>query len=317
MWIEKYRPIAFDQLHGMDHITELLTNSCSQNKQIHHIFYGSPGTGKTTVASLYCKKLYPVEKLGHYILEINASHEYNHNLLTSQIKPFCQKSIVPFINEYGQTIQHKTIILDESDALTPEVQNALRRYIEIYSHNTRFIFLCNYISKIISPIVSRCLLIHFSPIPQPYAIHSLQAICQQEHIHIENETAVLSHIYQHHHGDLRACMSTIQAVWLMHNTINEQTVQHYLIQPSSALLDTLTIDTMDLIVETIQLHGYTVRQIIQLCLEKMSQNGQIGQTTKLVQFGQQLSNLELRSLSVKNEKCILLQILYAYLQFIS
>lgn len=232
LWTDKYRPTTFENLKGQTEINKLLENSVKENKQIHCIFYGPPGTGKTSSALIYCLSIYPREKMSQFVLEINASYEQNIDVIQNKIKPFCQQTIVPFTNDKGKYIDFKIIILDEADTLSQEAQNALRRYIEIYSYNTRFIFMCNYISKIISPIISRCATFHFSLINENDSIAYLSTICEHENLFdtetLENEkSSILSEIYNNNHGDLRACTSSLQAIYMIYGKINIVNINKY------------------------------------------------------------------------------------------
>jgi len=124
---------------------EALTNSLNIP---HLLFAGPAGTGKSTLALIVVKDLFKNNWKDNY-LELNASDERGINVVREKVKNFARtKSIgnVPF----------KVIFLDEADALTPEAQQALRRTMENYSATCRFILSCNYSSKIIDPIQSRC-----------------------------------------------------------------------------------------------------------------------------------------------------------------
>ena len=153
IWTEKYRPNYFSNLVGQDEIVkriQALTNSLNIP---HLLFAGPPGTGKSTLALIIVKELYGNNWRENY-LELNASDERGIQIVREKVKNFARtKSLgnVPF----------KIIFLDEADALTPEAQQALRRTMENYSSTCRFVLSCNYSSKIIDPIQSRCALFRF------------------------------------------------------------------------------------------------------------------------------------------------------------
>ena len=153
IWTEKYRPSKFHELVGQDEIVkrvESLTNSLNIP---HLLFAGPAGTGKSTLALIVVKELYGANWRENY-LELNASDERGIKFVREKVKNFARtKSLgkVPF----------KIIFLDEADALTPEAQQALRRTMENYSATCRFILSCNYSSKIIDPIQSRCAIFIF------------------------------------------------------------------------------------------------------------------------------------------------------------
>ena len=119
----------------------------------HLLFAGPAGTGKSTLALIVVKELFREDWRENY-LELNASDERGINVVRDKVKNFARtKSLgsVPF----------KVIFLDEADALTPEAQQALRRTMENYSSTCRFILSCNYSTKIIDPIQSRCAIFRF------------------------------------------------------------------------------------------------------------------------------------------------------------
>lgn len=101
------------------------------------------------------------------------------------------------------------MILDEADSLTVDAQAALRRIIEAYASTTRFCIICNYISKIIDPLASRCVKFRFSPIGEAAQRDRLAKICQAENIPLKNPN-VLDRLIQVTEGDLRRSINTLQ-----------------------------------------------------------------------------------------------------------
>ena len=150
-------------------------------------------------------------------------------MVRSKIKPFCKKSMHPFkYNDH--IINYKFIILDEADSLTPDAQNALRRCIEMYSYNTRFCFLCNYISNIVSPIISRCLSHQFKRISKESTVKRLQYIIENENIENENikhftaDSININQLYNGCRGDLRRCISALEQIYTLNNSSFENNV---------------------------------------------------------------------------------------------
>ena len=153
IWTEKYRPRVFSDLVGQDDIVKRVSSLVGSFNIPHLLFAGPAGTGKSTMALIIVKELYGTKWTENY-LELNASDERGINVVREKVKTFARTKAlgnVPF----------KVIFLDEADALTPEAQQALRRTMENYSATCRFILSCNYSSKIIDPIQSRCAIFRF------------------------------------------------------------------------------------------------------------------------------------------------------------
>ena len=117
-------------------------------------FCGPPGTGKTTAAMALTRDVFGPE-FRNNLLEMNASDERKLESIRTKVKQFARTS------PYGDA-KFKIIFLDEADALTHDAQGALRRIMEQYAQTCRFILSCNYSSKIIEPIQSRCAVFRFS-----------------------------------------------------------------------------------------------------------------------------------------------------------
>jgi replication factor C small subunit len=201
IWTEKFRPAKFSEIVGQDDIikrVEALTNSLN----IPHLMFAGPaGTGKSTLALIIVKTLYGENWKDNY-LELNASDERGINIVREKVKNFARtKSIgnVPF----------KVIFLDEADALTPEAQQALRRTMENYSSTCRFIMSCNYSSKIIDPIQSRCAIFRFKLLEKKDIDKYLRRICDAEKLTITEESIEI--IYEGSEGDCRRATNLLQS----------------------------------------------------------------------------------------------------------
>ena len=223
-WVEKYRPNVLKDICGQNKIITLFEKMQQQNQTMHFLFYGPPGTGKTSSILAFCKQIYHGQIREQYILEINASYEHGIDMVREKIKTFCKKSITPFYYN-NKLINYKFVILDEADTLTIDAQNALRRCIEVYSYNTRFCFMCNYVSHIISPILSRCYVCHFQPVLKESAVKYIINICEKEKIQFDEE--IIKTIYDCYMGDLRRCISTIQAIINIYGKLNLITYNNY------------------------------------------------------------------------------------------
>ena len=201
IWTEKYRPSKFSEIVGQDNTTkkvESLTNSLNIP---HLLFAGPAGTGKSSMALIIVKELFGKYWRENY-LELNASDERGINVIREKVKNFARtKSIgnVPF----------KIIFLDEADALTPEAQQALRRTMENFSTTCRFILSCNYSSKIIDPIQSRCAIFRFKLLEKKDIEKVIKKIAEGEKLTINPDALEL--IYEGSEGDCRRCINILQS----------------------------------------------------------------------------------------------------------
>ena len=174
--IEKYRPSKLDDIKNQEDIKNIFIDMVQNRNIPHMIFYGGAGTGKTSTAIAICKQLYK-QNYSDNVLELNASDERGIRVVREKIKTFSQKSAD---NDF------KIIILDEADAMTTDSQFALRRIIEKFSGNTRFILICNYINKIIPPLLSRCAVFRFKTMTSNNIEEMLRNIMTKENIIIDD-----------------------------------------------------------------------------------------------------------------------------------
>ncbi|MEM4826516.1 MAG: replication factor C small subunit [Desulfurococcaceae archaeon] len=201
LWAEKYRPRSLVEVVNQKEVVERLKKFVAEKNVPHMLFAGPPGTGKTTVAHAFAHDLYG-ENYRQYMLELNASDERSITVIRSKVKEFARSKItgeVPF----------KIVLLDEADNMTADAQQALRRLMELYSANTRFILTANYPSKIIEPIQSRCAVFRFTPLKKEDVVGRLMYICQNENIKCYDKALEL--IYELSEGDMRKAINILQS----------------------------------------------------------------------------------------------------------
>jgi len=199
-WTEKYRPKTLDDVIGQKEIIERMKAYVKAKNLPHLLFAGPPGTGKTTVTLALAHELFE-ENYRESLCELNASDDRGIDVVRGKIKDFARTlplTDVPF----------KLIFLDESDALTPDAQNALRRTMEMFSGATRFILSANYSSKIIEPIQSRCAVFRFRPLSEHDIKQMLNRISKAEKVEL-NDEAVKAIIYISE-GDMRKAINALQ-----------------------------------------------------------------------------------------------------------
>ena len=207
-WIEKYRPKHLKNIIGQNNIISTIKNMIKNNYSITNLlFYGMPGTGKTTTILSLCYELFGPINFKNRVLELNASDERGIGVVRDSILRFAKTSLSsPDPNYPSPPI--KLIILDEADAMTYDAQSALRKIMEDYLETTRFCIICNYIEKIIKPIVSRCMFFNFVPLDNKLIIRHLKKIAEKEKLKLNDED--IENIYKSYNGDLRQAISSLQ-----------------------------------------------------------------------------------------------------------
>lgn len=166
----------------------------------HLMFAGPPGTGKTTSALALARDVFG-EGYRSNLLEMNASDERKLESIRTKVKQFARTAPIP-----GTTF--KVIFLDEADALTPDAQGALRRIMEQYAGTCRFILSCNYSSKIVEAIQSRCAVFRFRPLDQSKVREMIVEVALSEGVNLEEEAA--DAIARVSLGDLRKAITSLQ-----------------------------------------------------------------------------------------------------------
>jgi replication factor C subunit 3/5 len=215
-WVEKYRPNNLDDIISHTDIINTLTNLITNNKLPHLIFYGPPGTGKTTTILACAKKIY-----GSYsnsmLLELNGSDDRGINVVREQIKNFSatDSKIGSLLIDENINTNVKLVILDEADAMTYDAQFALRRVVEQYTNSTRFCLICNYLTKIIHALQSRCQMFRFAPIKYNEHLIKINNIVKLENININDKA--IEKIIELSEGDMRKSLNLLQSLFMIKN----------------------------------------------------------------------------------------------------
>ena len=176
------------------------------------LFYGPPGTGKTSTILALAKELYGPEMFRTRVLELNASDERGISIVREKVKDFARMQLSnppPHYKDRYPCPPYKIIILDEADSMTQDAQSALRRTMETYSKITRFCLICNYVTRIIDPLASRCSKFRFKMLDQGNATKRLEQIAENEHINLEN--GAVDKLIQCSEGDLRKAITFLQS----------------------------------------------------------------------------------------------------------
>ena len=213
VWIEKYRPERLADVMGHEDIVGRLQSYVDRNDLSHFLFSGPAGTGKTTCASAIARELYG-EDWQENFLELNASDERGIDVVRDRIKNFARTSFGGY--------NYRIIFLDEADALTSDAQSALRRTMEQFSNNVRFILSCNYSSQIIDPIQSRCAVFRFSPLSDEAVESEIRHIAEEEDIELTDD-GVDALVYAAA-GDMRKAINGLQAASVSGDVVDESGV---------------------------------------------------------------------------------------------
>jgi replication factor C small subunit len=209
IWIEKYRPRKLSDIVGQGEIIERLISYVAKGEMPHLLFTGNAGVGKTTAAVALAREFFGEDWQMNF-RELNASDERGIDVVRNQVKQFARTS--PF----GHSA-FKILFLDEADALTNDAQSALRRTMETYAQTCRFILSCNYSSKIIDPIQSRCAIYRFRQLSRPAIDEMIKRISADQQLIVSEE--VIDAIFYIAQGDMRKAINALQGAAILDRAI--------------------------------------------------------------------------------------------------
>lgn len=218
-WVEKYRPDTIDQVAQQEEVCNALRSSLQTGELPNLMFYGPPGTGKTTVALALMKQFFGKEWKTR-VKELNASDDRGIGAVREKVKTFASLSIGTNTETMANSkAKFRVIILDEADSMTHDAQAALRRIMEEFVQVTRFIIICNYVSKIIGPLHSRCSKFRFQPVAADFQKERLLYICKAEKVTIAPK--VLDKLIELSKGDMRCAVTMLQTAVSFHDKVEE------------------------------------------------------------------------------------------------
>ncbi|KAJ4345726.1 nuclear protein localization protein 4 [Didymosphaeria variabile] len=223
------RPKTLSEVTAQDNTIQILSRTLQSANLPHMLFYGPPGTGKTSTILALAKQLYGPELMKSRVLELNASDERGISIVRAKVKDFArqQLSAAPTHNimvedenaESGvKQVRYrdrypcppfKIIVLDEADSMTQDAQSALRRTMETYSKMTRFCLVCNYVTRIIDPLASRCSKFRFKSLDQGNAVKRVEDIAKLEGVNLDQ--GVSEELVRVAEGDLRKAITFLQS----------------------------------------------------------------------------------------------------------
>jgi len=318
-WVERYRPKNLQEVSHQREVVATLENAVGTGRLPHLLFYGPPGTGKTSVALALCRQLWAPSQWRRRVLELNASDERGISVVRDKIKHFAslavgthkEKSASSFFNkndaendakmdvevENYPNPPFKIIILDEADTVTPDAQAALRRIIEAHSRITRFILICNYVTRIIEPLASRCAKFRFQPLPVESMKLRLKDISTSEGCSFSDDQ--LENILDLAGGDMRRAVTTLQSAHALGGPLDKEGLAELAGLPPPSVVENLwesftTFDSMKLGVDEVTASGFSVHAVLVALSAKIltsSALSDLGKAKLAIRIGEVEKNL--------------------------
>ncbi len=216
MWIEELRPKRFKEILGQEHVVQGLKAFLENPKEMPHLlFAGPPGVGKTTSAHVIGHELFGEDYFAENFKEMNSSEERRLGDIRTTVKKFAQF-------QPAGNFPFKILVMDEADALPNDSQSALRRIMEKSSKNIRFILIVNYANEIISPIVSRCAVFHFTPLNPEFINQKIREIAQSNDLDIHDDA--VDALVDISSGDMRRSINYLQSLSILKHEITFEDV---------------------------------------------------------------------------------------------
>ncbi|XP_072034729.1 replication factor C subunit 4-like [Amphiura filiformis] len=219
-WVEKYRPRSVDEVAYQEEVVSVLRKSIEGADLPNMLFYGPPGTGKTSTILAAARELYGSDLFRSRVLELNASDERGIQVVRDKVKGFSQQAAGGKRSDGRPCPPYKIVILDEADSMTKDAQAALRRTMEKQTKTTRFCLICNYVSRIIEPLTSRCAKFRFKPLANDVQEQRVRLVMGKENVKCDDEA--VQAIIKTSEGDLRKAITTLQSA---HRLKGEEGIQ--------------------------------------------------------------------------------------------
>ncbi|XP_053675398.1 replication factor C subunit 4 [Anopheles nili] len=288
-WVEKYRPKSVDDVVEQAEVVAVLRECLSTTDLPNLLLYGPPGTGKTSTILAAARQLFG-DMFKERILELNASDDRGIAVIRNKVKTFAQLTASGTRADGKPCPPFKIVILDEADAMTHAAQAALRRTMEKETKTTRFCLVCNYVSRIIEPITSRCTKFRFKPLGEEKVIERLRYICGQENVDVDED--VYKDIVNISGGDLRRAITTIQSCHRLKGTSARITRQDVLemsgvvpddyLKKFVSVCKSLNYGKLEEYVQNLSYDAYSVGQLFEQLTEYIVYNDNLTEKQKAV-----------------------------------
>ncbi|XP_066261502.1 replication factor C subunit 4 [Euwallacea similis] len=307
-WVEKYRPKTVQDVVQQNEAVSVLQECILGADLPNLLFYGPPGTGKTSTILAAAHQLFG-DLYKDRILELNASDERGIQVIRDKIKTFSQLTVSSSRADGKLCPALKIVILDEADAMTHAAQAALRRTMEKETKTTRFCLLCNYVSRIIEPLTSRCTKFRYKPLKQLFALERLQYICKEEEVLIAED--VLKTLVKESGGDMRKAITALQSCANLKGEGNYITLENVYevltVVPSKWVLDFLNLcknqsDITDIIqfVNDLEQQAYPTHKIFEQFNDLLIESETISEPLK-AEIGEYLAEASFHSTCSKSD----------------
>lgn len=268
-WVEKYRPKVVDDVAHQEEVVAVLKKSLQGADLPNLLFYGPPGTGKTSTILAVARELFGPELMKSKVLELNASDERGIQVVRDKVKNFAKRAVGS--DKYNGKLcpPFKIVILDEADSMTTSAQAALRRTMETETKTTRFCLICNYISRIIEPLTSRCSKFRFKPLSTDILTSRLQLIADKEAV--KCSPGVVEEIVRASGGDMRKSITYLQSAARLRGdeVVTENDIKEIAGWIPEHLVDNLldacrkdSHERLELFIKELLLEGYSASQAL-------------------------------------------------------
>lgn len=287
-WIEKYRPRNSTEILLEPFIKQKIEKILETKSIPNMIITGEPGTGKTSTILFLAKQIYG-DNYEDNVLELNASDDRGLSIINNTIYPFCKKkSGYADGKDYPD---HKLVILDEADSITPKAQNLLSNIISEFRKNTRIVFICNDCTQIIESIQSRCMIIKYPRINSDNLYQKIEYICKKENVPF-NSLGVNTLLFVSDQ-DIRQSINNLECIYYSFGELSESTVYKLIDKPkpyyiSEIIKDCYSGDYVRTIntVKSLYNKGYTPNDILLTFMKYLFENNSnnmvdISEETKL------------------------------------